>query len=124
MNSTARRIRIAAAAIVAAAALATPAAASAATFFETPSGNIVCRASTSNVICDVRSEDVGATLYRWGGTRFSFARGVDYGDFTLDYGYTWKNRAFRCTSAYEGLTCRSRYDGHGFFVSVEEQYRF
>jgi hypothetical protein len=35
----------------------------------------------------------------------------------LRYGQSWSGGSLRCTSAFSGLTCRSRATGHGFFLS-------
>lgn len=124
--NTKRNIRTAAAAITAAAAFAVPAtAAEAATWFQTPSSNIICKATSTSMKCDVKSEDIGATVGLYGQTRWTSSRPqLDYGDHTLRYGQTVRLGSFACTSTTKGLRCWSRRSGNGFFLSTQRQFSF
>lgn len=112
---------------VAAAALTVPAAASAASgSFQTPSGNIVCSYWTGYagaLDCTVRSADVTYSMTRTGFPRVYDAYGRRAGAFTLGYGRRVSVGSFRCTSRYDGLHCVNRR-GHGYFLSIQERYRF
>ena len=112
---------------VAAAALATPAAADAYSGdFRTPTGNIVCSFHTGYhgvLYCGVRSAGVSYFLNRRGypssyrGTRNMYPHRV------LRYGNTLRAGSFACRSRFAGPRCTNR-SGHGFFLSIQERYRF
>jgi hypothetical protein len=36
---------------------------------------------------------------------------------TLQYGDTWSNSSFRCSSSTNGIECSSTLTGHGFFIN-------
>ena len=106
--------------------------------FKTPSGNIVCDASSSRVECAIKSglrpkparrDCGGAGSYT--DTRIALTRSgratpiVCAGDVgplasegrakVLRYGQTRRFGRLRCTSTQKGLTCRN--GRHGFFLS-------
>lgn len=126
-------------ALVAGGALAAGAgAAGAAVQFKTPSNNIGCYGTSTEVRCDVRSSTgkrppkPRACRFDWGTafvlTRTGRGRGLCVSDTvlpypgqtgvrTLAYGRSIRvNARITCTSRRVGLTCRNRA-GHGFFLS-------
>lgn len=120
------------------AALAGPA--GAAVMFKTPSGNIGCYGTSTDVRCDIRQSSgtkpakPRACKFDWGTayglTRTGRGRGLCVSDTTLPYpGQTGVrtlrygksirvNRRITCTSQTSGLTCRNTA-GHGFFLSKQ-----
>lgn len=100
--------------------------------FRTPSGNIACLYSSTGgpgafLRCDVLSEgDVAYRLKRRGhGRRIRVTDSVnDPRAWVLRYGRARAFGPFRCRSRVRGLTCRTRANGHGFFVSRERQRAF
>jgi hypothetical protein len=120
-------------AFLAAPAVAFPAAAGAKVrYLRTPSHNIVCIYSSSDgpgpyVRCDLlSSNDTAFTVRRHGkGRRIHVTDSAnDPRSKTLAYGHSRRLGPFTCTSRTTGLTCRSRKNGHGFFVSRAEQRVF
>jgi hypothetical protein len=100
--------------------------------FRTPSGNVACLYSSTGgpgafLRCDVFSEgDVAYRLRRRGhGRRIRVTDSVsDPSARVLRYGRARNFGPFRCRSRVRGLTCRTRANGHGFFVSRERQRTF
>ncbi len=117
-----------------------PSSASAATFFQTPSGNIGCAISGSFVRCDVLRNDAtpppqpASCDFDWGNAFGVSAKGrgkrlcvsdtvFDPGARTLAYGRSIKRKGIRCTSRESGLKCKNRR-GHGFTLSRDRQRVF
>ena len=131
--------RIAAAvAIAASLAAAQPAAAS---FFQSPSGNIGCAITKKGVRCDIGQRSWkpppkpascpvdwgnGVTLGRRGRARFTCAGDtvLHAGGRTLAYGSSIRRGRFKCLSRKSGMRCRNRRNGHGFLLSRERVRRF
>lgn len=97
---------------------AAPASAHAASYFQTPSGNIACqyKFSTSTLRCDVASDDLGVTFNAYGKPRWRDTIGI-WAVRTLHYGQHWRSRHFTCTSRVSGLRCVERHTGRGFVLA-------
>jgi hypothetical protein len=116
--------------------------------FKTPSGNIVCVHSSTDVLCGIKSGlkpkppytaecrriglDHNADRISLGATGRArpIACSGDAGPFVgersarvLGYGKTWTSEGLSCRSTFSGLTCRNR-SGHGFFLSRTRWRRF
>lgn len=125
MTSLRRLATTAALATVAAAAAAVPAMAADTATFQSPSGNIRCAyVSGQGVACVSRSNGRYATLRAFGTSRTGFTSSRLPGGRTLGYGRTWRASTFSCDSTVSGVSCRSSYTGHGFFLSRESSYRW
>lgn len=117
--------RIAAVAAVATVAAAAPAVAADTASFQTPSGNIRCAyVSGQGVGCVSLANGRYAMLRSFGGARTGFTSSALPGGWTLEYGYRWRASTFSCVSRVSGISCRSSYTGHGFFLSREASYRW
>jgi hypothetical protein len=124
-------VRRFAALLVLAGSLAGAPAASAASFFQTPSGNIACQAAGGRVMCGVLSSRHGDSIPAYWVRRTGLAhRSEIVGDPATDVPVLRYGRSKHllrggvvCTSRKTGLTCRNR-SGHGFFLSRESQRRF
>jgi hypothetical protein len=122
------------------AATASPAAA--ATFFESPSGNIGCVIGKgSGVRCDIRERDWspppkpagcpvdwgnGLTVAKRGRGKFTCAGDTVFTTTArqLAYGDAIRRGRFRCVSRMSGMRCANRRNGHGFKLSRERADRF
>lgn len=106
---------------------ATAQAADAASYLQSPTGNIVCRAASTgdgpNLSCDVKSAGVSYNLNRYGRAWIGGYHGYDYGQVAR-YGHAYRSRGFRCRTDQSGMTCISLASGHGFFLSREERSRW
>lgn len=92
--------------------------------FESPSGNILCRYDSRNLVMACMTlNDSFVTAVGLYGPSYKTTGGTFSGGPVLGYGQTWTaNRRFRCFSKTAGLTCRSVKTGHGFFLN-RTQYR-
>ena len=102
------------------------------TTFRTPSGNIGCLYSSTAgpgafLRCDVRNTgDFAFVLRRRGAGRKVRATDTvfDPAARVLRYGAVRDFGPFRCRSRRAGLGCRTRANGHGFFLSRQRQKTF
>jgi hypothetical protein len=110
-------------------------------FFRSPTGNIGCvyDSDPGYIRCDVRGgvqplppapKDCefdwgqGFTLHKTGKANIVCAGDTTLGGKTiLAYGTTFKRGALSCASSTAGFRCKNA-DGHGFFISKGEAYRF
>ena len=110
-------------------------------FFRSPTGNIGCAYAPDlgYLRCDVRDGvkplppmpkscefdwGQGFWLHKSGAASIVCAGDTALGNGkVLPYGQTWKRGVFNCTSSAEGFRCKNG-DGHGFFISRGNAYRF
>ncbi len=110
-------------------------------FFRSPTGNIGCAYAPDpgDLRCDVRDGvkplppmpkscefdwGQGFWLHKTGAASIVCAGDTALGNGkVLPYGQTWKRGVFSCTSSPEGFRCKNG-DGHGFFISRGDAYRF
>lgn len=133
-------MRSLAVAVAVLAALAGAAPASAATFFESPSGNIRCVIdATSLARCDITARDWtpppkprscpgdwanGLQVNLRGRGRFTCASDAVPGGRVLAYGESIRRGRFRCTSRRTGMRCVNLRSEHGFALSRARARRF
>src|SRR4051794_7573312 len=121
--------------------LCSPAAQATVGLFQSPTGNIGCYMDAGGVRCDIRFKD-WATPKRpkWCDVDYGQGLGVGKkgratfvcaGDTAIDktspvlaYGHSRSAGRFTCVSKAEGMTCRNRHNGHGFFLSRQSYRRF
>lgn len=124
MNSTLTAVLTTA--TLAATGAATAQTADAASYLQTPTGNIVCRTASlhygPNLSCDVKSAGVSYNVDRYGRAWVGRYRGFGYGRVAT-YGWRYRSLGFTCVSRTSGLRCTAP-SGHGFFLSREDRYRF
>ena len=125
---------------VAAGVLVAAAPASAATFFQSPSGNIRCVIDRTSIArCDIGRRNWtpppkprscpgdwanGMEVGFRGRGRFTCASDAVPEGRTLGYGESIRRGRFRCTSRRTGMRCVNRRNGHGFALSRERARRF
>lgn len=117
-----------------------PAQAQAATFFQSPSGNIGCVISTTGARCDIAEKSWrpppkpascpvdwgnGLEVSRRGKASFTCAGDTTLGmGRKLAYGKVIRAGRFRCASLQSGVRCVNRLNGHGFGLSRHRARRF
>ena len=117
---------------------AAPAPAAEVEFFRSPTGNIGC-VYADYLRCDVRDGikplppmpkscefdwGQGFWLHKTGEAKVVCAGDTTLGEGkVLPYGTTWKRGSISCASSSSGFRCANA-DGHGFFISRGEAYRF
>lgn len=113
-------------ATIAATGAATAQSAQAASYLQTPTGNIVCRTANlaygPSLSCDVKSAGVSYNVDRRGRAWVGRYRGFGYGR-VASYDWVYRSLGFTCVSRTSGLRCIAP-SGHGFFLSRERRYRF
>lgn len=120
-----RRTAIGLAAALAVVAPAATGSALSAELWQSPTGNIRCGyVDQSGVACYMRHNGRIATLRSFGNSWVGWTSRGFAGGRVLGYGSTWRRSTFSCTSSYSGMTCRSSYTGHGFFISRQRTYRW
>jgi hypothetical protein len=127
LQSWARRCAVAIAGAAAIAALVASTASAAATaswsanVWRSPSGNIACRyyPTIDTVTCQTDNDRFAVAVRRYGGNGFrTYFRWIPSQTNTLDYGSNWNAPGFHCTSASDGMRCRSQ-SGHGFYIASD-----
>lgn len=106
------------------------------TYFNSPSGNIVCMGVNSGVYCTIHERNTSKPSC-WGDGMTSFyvpSRGKSELDCTseyfyddsapvLSYGQTMRGNGWSCTSQKSGMTCKNSA-GRGFSLSRSSQRLF
>jgi hypothetical protein len=125
---------------VAAGVLVAAAPATAATFFQSPSGNIRCVIDRTSIArCDITQRNWspppkprscpgdwanGMQVGFRGRGRFTCASDAVPGGRTLGYGESVRRGRFRCSSRRSGMRCVNTRNGHGFALSRDRARRF
>lgn len=89
------------------------------TSFQSPTGNLRCQDQGTQLFCSSSNDGFGVFLPQYGAP--SSGSGVASGGVTVPYGSSWSSGAFRCSSAFDGITCRN-LSGNGFFLN-RDTYR-
>ena len=110
------------------------------TSFQSPTGNIGCRLTSTAARCDIRVQhwnvatlpscshgrDRGLMVGRGGPATFVCAPTgvIDPAARSLAYGKDSQANGFTCHSSTLGVTCKSATSGHGFSLNREKYKRF
>lgn len=86
------------------------------TAFQSPTGNIRCQYSATELFCSTANDNFAVMLPPSGPP--ITASGTAPGGVTLPYGSVWSLGAFSCQSLTNGFTCENS-SGNGFFLSRE-----
>lgn len=82
--------------------------------FQSPTGNLRCQLSGSDLFCSSSNDGFGVALPSYG-SAITFS-GTAVGGVVVPYGSTWRGGPFSCESSFDGITC-SNASGNGFFLN-------
>jgi Trypsin-like peptidase domain len=89
-------------------------------YFQSPTGNIRCEyLNQGGVACMTENNGLGVLLRSFDKSYYidePYVFNPPAGR-TLQYGDTWSNSSFRCSSSTDGIECWSTLTGHGFFIN-------
>ena len=89
--------------------------------FQSPTGNLRCQISGSNLFCSSSNDGFGVVLPGFGAP--STGTGQASGGQSVPYGSSWSSGLFRCDSAFDGITCYNQ-SGNGFFLNRDSYNPF
>ncbi|MGE3138130.1 MAG: hypothetical protein AB7I08_08665 [Thermoleophilia bacterium] len=89
--------------------------------FQSPTGNLRCQLSGDSLFCSSSNDGFGVVLPTIGSP--TTGSGIAAAGEVVPYGSSWRNGAFTCDSAFDGITCRNG-SGNGFFLNRDQYNPF